>query len=257
MKTTRANAKRGFTLIELLTVISIIAILAGMLLPAVSTAIGRAKKVKCQKDIADFVGAINAYNADYSRMPTTPQTRDTHAGYIATSPDLVFGNVGVDAAPGSKPPMPQYPNPTIIPFNPNNAEIVAILMDQTNITTSYLPGIRVNDQFAQNPKKQVYLNAKQVNGPIADGVDLSINSIVNNKGGVYRDPWGHPYMVTLDMDYDNRCRSPFDDVLPNGTRQPRYISQTALVWSFGPDGQYDTTKAGNLGVNKDNIYSWQ
>ena len=62
--TTNSKKSAAFTLVELLVVISIIAILAGLLLPAVNGALESAKKTQGKSTAVQIAAAVSAYEME-------------------------------------------------------------------------------------------------------------------------------------------------------------------------------------------------
>jgi prepilin-type N-terminal cleavage/methylation domain-containing protein len=69
-----ADCRRSFTLIELLVVMSVVAILAGMLVPILASSRRAAKRAGTKNTISQVSVAINQFSEDFGRFPPDQDT---------------------------------------------------------------------------------------------------------------------------------------------------------------------------------------
>ncbi len=116
-----SRATRGFTLVELLVVVSIIALLVSMLLPAMSKAREQAKTVVCQANMRSINGAILTYYADYDVFPLTLPPPDangcvytwcswSYGGWLGKNPHWKTARNGWWQIPANRRPLTVYMN---------------------------------------------------------------------------------------------------------------------------------------------------
>ncbi len=236
----------------LLAVISV-GIFAGLLIPAGGPRHTKARIAQVKMDMVSLEAAIQQYEAEYGKLPISSNA--------TASSDFTFGTYGtIDEALGIT---------NASGYQANNSEIMAILMDLDKFPSG---ASTVNADHSRNPQRLPFFAAKMANTTNSPGLGPDY---------VYRDPWGHPYIITIDLNADNKCRDAFyrlasvsETASAMGSHAyltrpspPPYSSEdardsfeipnaTVIVWSFGPDGKADKTQKANEGVNKDNITSW-
>ena len=227
------RARLAMTRSGLLLFILVMAILVAIILPITSPPVREPRTSRARFEVSCLVNAIEAYEADYGRLPLTD---------VTTNADVTCG-----ISPAEIQDFQPVKGTRLIA---TNSDLIIVLMD-------FDLGANAGDRL--NPKQIKYLNARMTRDVNSSGV-----SVVDHQ---FRDPWGNPYIISLDANQDGLVRDGFyahSNLFAN--RPPTSLTKTnglyelrgkVMVWSRGPDGKASMSVPANRGVNKDNAVSWE
>jgi type II secretory pathway pseudopilin PulG len=233
--TPNQSQRAAFTLVEMLVVITIIMILAAILIPTIARAKTKAKVANARMEMSGLEAAIKSYHNDYNRWPVPSSMSGQPNFYINPFSDVTFGSINNG----------KY-------FN--NDEMMTILMAHSS-------GLNVNN--VKNPKKIKYIEPKDSSDASREG----LHGLSTSRR--YHDPFGNPYIVSIDFNGDGVCADEFygrPEVsgppasiglvnrrsVKNGLGPDVFVLKgEVMIWSFGPDMEHSD------GIPGKHVYPWK
>lgn len=197
--------RRNFTLVEILTVIAIIAILMGLLLPVMSTAQRKGKENKARAAIQSIKFAIEQYENDYGILP-------------------VIGTPKIGTDPGDS-----VINPSISDSENNTFKITGESDSAYDRLMEILTLAKASDGTAYtgaNSKKIRYIEAPA----------NKVKDVKKNEGYFILDPWGRRYGIVIDNNYDGMIGnggSASDRTFDEGVKTGQKLRAKVAVFSYG------------------------
>jgi prepilin-type N-terminal cleavage/methylation domain-containing protein len=104
-----------------------------------------------------------------------------------------------------------------------------------------------NASNAANPRVIVFISPPYVKDPA--NPRSGIGTPTGTGPGQYYDPWGTPYRVAIDGNYDNQLTNPYTADTGAG---PATLNMGVIAWSLGKDN----TQGTNFSAS-DDVISWQ
>lgn len=233
--------KQTFTLVELLVVIGIIAILAGLVIPAVIRAQQQGRITQAKSDMANILLALKGVESTYNKM-IAPKSGSTNT-YSFDDNNVSESTKTISSSSSSV----VYKYIKIGDFKDAKTA-------EQNAYDSFIAELSVPQKIDSlklniNKRKIKFLDPNPKFDPAADYDDAK------NLPYLWRDPWGNRYIILINTD--------FKDGIPHpAAPSSKVLSGKAVIYSCGPNGTDDDARnilhddVGNPTSTDDDISSW-
>ena len=241
-----------FTLVELLVVVGIIALLAGLILPAVVGGAQQGRITQAKSDMNAIQMALAQMDQTYDRILKLETSGDDAGKAKFIKPSSAIDPL----AQSSDSHLSTTVKTTkFIVLGPENNKHELISGDKkfsSNRETAYDAFIAEltltggTNTYKHNLRKVKFLEPNKNFNPAKAYDDDA------NKPYLWRDPWGNRYTIMINIDGTERL------VKPDAPSSGKYIMGKTAVYSRGPNGEDDQGKNANEGGTKleDDIATW-